>query len=191
MSTPVPDTVKLRPLEREDLMFVHQLNNNDSIMRYWFEEAYESFAELQQLYERNIHNQTERRFIVADPSGEPAGLIELVEINHLHRRCEFQIAIHPGFQGRGFARQATRIAMDYAFSVLNIHKLYLHVDKDNARAVRIYESCGFRPEGILRDELLEQGAREEVLTGEDLSRVRLAVGNALRGLVPAELVRSA
>ena len=47
-------TIKLRPLEREDLLFVHQLNNNDSIMRYWFEEAYESFAELAQLYERNI-----------------------------------------------------------------------------------------------------------------------------------------
>ncbi|RZK87821.1 MAG: GNAT family N-acetyltransferase, partial [Methylobacterium sp.] len=90
-------------------------------------------------------------------NGHPAGLVELVEINHLHRRCEFQIAIHPGFQGRGFARQATRIAMDYAFSVLNIHKLYLHVDKDNARAVRIYESCGFRPEGILRDEFFMNG----------------------------------
>lgn len=58
-------SIKLRPLEREDLLFVHQLNNNDSIMRYWFEEAYESFAELAQLYERNIHNQTERRFIIA------------------------------------------------------------------------------------------------------------------------------
>jgi diamine N-acetyltransferase len=157
MNETVPDRVKLRPLEREDLMFVHQLNNNDSIMRYWFEEAYESFAELAQLYERNIHNQTERRFIIATLHGHPAGLVELVEINHLHRRCEFQIAIHPGFQGRGFARQATRIAMDYAFSVLNIHKLYLHVDKDNARAVRIYESCGFRPEGILRDEFFMNG----------------------------------
>ncbi|MFX8293342.1 GNAT family N-acetyltransferase, partial [Acinetobacter baumannii] len=92
-----------------------------------------------------------RRFIVADPSGEPAGLIELVEINHLHRRCEFQIAIHPSFQGRGYAWQATRIAMDYAFSVLNIHKLYLHVDRDNARAVRIYERCGFHAEGVLKD----------------------------------------
>ena len=149
--------VTLRPLEREDLLFVHQLNNNDSIMRYWFEEAYESFAELSQLYERNIHNQTERRFIIATEANEPAGLVELVEINHLHRRCEFQIAVHPGFQGRGYARRATRVAMDYAFSVLNIHKLYLHVDKDNKRAVQIYESCGFRPEGILKDEFFMNG----------------------------------
>ena len=149
--------VKLRPLEREDLLFVHQLNNNDSIMRYWFEEAYESFAELSQLYERNIHNQTERRFIIATGANEAAGLVELVEINHLHRRCEFQIAIHPAFQGRGYARAATRIAIDYAFKVLNIHKLYLHVDKDNARAVRIYERCGFRPEGVLKDEFFVNG----------------------------------
>ncbi|WP_430911782.1 spermidine N1-acetyltransferase [Methylobacterium sp. sgz302541] len=157
MSGPGGGPVKLRPLEREDLLFVHQLNNNDSIMRYWFEEAYESFAELAQLYERNIHNQTERRFIIATSANEPAGMVELVEINHLHRRCEFQIAIHPAFQGRGYAWQATRVAMDYAFSVLNIHKLYLHVDKDNSRAVSIYERCGFRPEGVLRHEFFVNG----------------------------------
>ncbi|EYD77613.1 Aminodeoxychorismate lyase [Rubellimicrobium mesophilum DSM 19309] len=47
--------------------------------------------------------------------------------------------------------------------------------------------CGCLP-GILREEMLESGAaREEVLRAEDLGRVRLAVGNALRGLVPAAL----
>jgi 4-amino-4-deoxychorismate lyase len=43
--------------------------------------------------------------------------------------------------------------------------------------------------GILREEMLDTGlAREEVLEGEDLGRVRLALGNSLRGLVPAELL---
>jgi 4-amino-4-deoxychorismate lyase len=47
--------------------------------------------------------------------------------------------------------------------------------------------CGCLP-GILREEMLETGAaREEVLRAEDLGRVRLAVGNALRGLVPGVL----
>ena len=32
-------------------------------------------------------------------------------------------------------REATRLAMDYAFSVLNMHKLYLVVDKENEKAV--------------------------------------------------------
>ncbi|BAT58471.1 spermidine N(1)-acetyltransferase [Variibacter gotjawalensis] len=157
-----PD-IKLRPLEREDLMFVHRLNNIDSVMRYWFEEPYESFAELSQLYERNIHNQTERRFIIANEKGDAAGLVELVEINHLHRSCEFQIAVDPRFQGHGYATRATNIAIDYAFKVLNIHKLYLHVDKDNTHAVDIYESCGFRPEGMLKDEFFVNGRYRDVV----------------------------
>lgn len=43
--------IKLRPLEREDLPFVHKLDNNASVMRYWFEEPYEAFIELSDLYE--------------------------------------------------------------------------------------------------------------------------------------------
>ncbi len=50
--------VRLRPLEREDLRFVHQLDNNASVMRYWFEEPYEAFVELSDLYDKHIHDQT-------------------------------------------------------------------------------------------------------------------------------------
>lgn len=57
-------SVKLRPLEREDLRFVHQLDNNASVMRYWFEEPYEAFVELSDLYDKHIHDQSERRFVV-------------------------------------------------------------------------------------------------------------------------------
>ncbi len=41
--------------------------------------------------------------------------------------------------------------------------------------------------GVLREEMLEAGCREEALNAADLPRVRLAVGNALRGLIPAVL----
>ncbi|CAJ4123936.1 spermidine n(1)-acetyltransferase [Burkholderia pseudomallei] len=38
-------TLALRPLERQDLRFVHELNNDAKIMRYWFEEPYETFTD--------------------------------------------------------------------------------------------------------------------------------------------------
>ena len=37
--------------------------------------------------------------------------------------------------------------MKYGFNVLNLHKLYLIVDRDNARAIHIYQELGFEPEG--------------------------------------------
>lgn len=104
--------VRLRPLEREDLRFVHQLDNNASVMRYWFEEPYEAFVELSDLYDKHIHDQSERRFVV-ECDGENAGLVELVEINHVHRRAEFQIIISPEYQGKGLASRAAKLAMDY------------------------------------------------------------------------------
>ncbi|MFN7053160.1 MAG: aminotransferase class IV, partial [Gemmobacter sp.] len=45
-------------------------------------------------------------------------------------------------------------------------------------------ACGLLP-GVLRAGLIAEGCREEVLPAEDLPRVRLWVGNALRGLIPA------
>jgi 4-amino-4-deoxychorismate lyase len=48
-------------------------------------------------------------------------------------------------------------------------------------------ACGCLP-GILREEMLDAGAaREEVLLARDLPAVRLAFGNALRGMVEAVL----
>ncbi|SPX55485.1 Spermidine N1-acetyltransferase [Klebsiella pneumoniae] len=148
--------VKLRPLEREDLRFVHQLDNNASVMRYWFEEPYEAFVELSDLYDKHIHDQSERRFVI-ECNGDKAGLVELVEINHVHRRAEFQIIISPDFQGKGLATRAARLAMDYGFTVLNLYKLYLIVDKENEKAIHIYRKLGFMVEGELIHEFFING----------------------------------
>ena len=173
MDSPTPDAsilprVSLRPLERSDLHFVHVLNNNRSVMGYWFEEPYESFVELEELYRKHIHDQSERRFIVEhasvdDHSHERVGLVELVEIDHLHRRAEFLIMISPDFQSRGFAKAATRSAINYAFRVLNLYKLYLLVDIDNAAAIKVYEGAGFKREGVLVDEFFSDGRYRSVI----------------------------
>ena len=106
-------SIRLRPLEREDLPFIHQLDNNASVMRYWFEEPYEAFVELTDLYDKHIHDQSERRFIVEHDKAK-VGLVELVEIDYVHRRAEFQIIIAPAHQGLGYAAKAVLLVMDYA-----------------------------------------------------------------------------
>lgn len=155
-------SAKLRPLEREDLRFVHQLDNNASVMRYWFEEPYEAFVELSDLYDKHIHDQSERRFII-EGEGKSVGLVELVEINHVHRRAEFQIIIDPAYQGHGYASAAAKSAMEYGFSVLNLYKLYLIVDRENTKAIHIYTKLGFETEGILKHEFFINGEYRDTI----------------------------
>lgn len=150
------DNVRLRPLERDDLRFVHKLDNTESVMRYWFEEAYEAYVELCDLYDKHIHDQSERRFII-EKQGENLGLVELVEINHIHRRAEFQLIIDPAHQGNGYASIAIRLAMNYAFSVLNLYKIYLVVDSENKKAIHLYQKIGFQKEGKLKHEFFING----------------------------------
>lgn len=155
--------IRLRALEKDDLRFVHDLNNNSRVMTYWFEEPYESFVELEDLYIKHIHDQSERRFIVELESGERVGLVELVEITYIHRRAEFQIIIAPEFQGEGYGRLVTQMAADYAFRVLNINKLYLVVSTDNPAAIKVYQDCGFKEEGRLVNEFFVDGHYQDAL----------------------------
>ncbi|XAW87645.1 spermidine N1-acetyltransferase [Vibrio sp. CDRSL-10 TSBA] len=152
----------LRALERSDLRFIHDLNNNRNIMSYWFEEPYESFDELEELYNKHIHDNAERRFVVENEQKELVGLVELIEIDYIHRSGEFQIIITPQHQGRGFARTLIHKALDYSFTILNLHKVYLHVAIDNEKAVHLYQSCGFKEEGHLVEEFFINGAYRDV-----------------------------
>ncbi len=161
-------SIRLRALEKKDLRFVHSLNNNRSIMSYWFEEPYESFDELEDLYGKHIHDNTERRFVAEHTAtesneAESIGLVELIEIDYVHRKTEFQIIIAPGHQGKGHARALIKSALDYAFTILNLNKVYLVVAVENEKAIHLYEQTGFIEEGRMIQEYFTNGHYCDVL----------------------------
>lgn len=148
--------MEIRALEKYDLINIHSLNNSKAIMGYWFEEPYESLDELYNLYEKHIHDNTERRFVI-EVDNKFTGVIELVEISFLHRNCEVQVALLPEFQGLGLAEKAMKYAIDYAFNMLNLQKVYLYVDVENEAAVHIYEKLGFQTEGRMIQQFYANG----------------------------------
>ena len=66
----------LRPLERKDLILVHDIDNERQTMAFWFREPYKSLDELTNLYDKHIHDDMERRFVI-DLDAKFAGIIEL------------------------------------------------------------------------------------------------------------------
>ena len=69
----------------------------------------------------------------------------------------------PDQAGKGYAKEGVRLALRFAFRQLNLHRVYLKVAQPNERAVRLYEKCGFRVEGCLRDELFVDGRYADAL----------------------------
>ena len=155
----------LRPLERKDLPFIHDLDNERHTMAFWFEEPYESLDELINLYDKHIHDDNERRFVI-DVDNTFAGIVELTEINFIHRTTEIQIIIKPDFRGLGLSKLVMLKGLDYAFNILNMHKVYLYVDVQNTIALNVYKDIGFVEEGILRKHFFVEGQyRDSVFMG--------------------------
>lgn len=91
-------------------------------------------------------------------SSENIGSAQLFGINHWARSAELGLWIgEKSSRGKGYGTDIVHTLLGFAFHRLNLHKIMLTVDEDNPGAMRCYEKCGFRRDGILRDEVYKNG----------------------------------
>ena len=82
----------------------------------------------------------------------PIGTAGLGHINRAHRTAEFGIGIaEADYRGKGYGTEATRLVLDYAFTILGLHNVVLTVYAFNDRAIRTYRRAGFREIGRRRE----------------------------------------
>ena len=105
-----------------------------------------------------------RTFVIYELAGmRPVGVCGLFDLDLAHRRCEFGIAIGDrGCWGLGFASEATRLCVGYAFSALGVQNVLLRAQADNAAAIAAYTRAGFKKIGVRR------GAVRSTADGVDL-----------------------
>lgn len=81
----------------------------------------------------------------------------MAHVGHLH------LAVHDDHWGRGIGTGLMRAMMDLADNWLGLRRLQLDVLADNERAIRLYERLGFEREGVMRGEVLRDGALVDTL----------------------------
>ncbi|WP_251551511.1 GNAT family N-acetyltransferase [Neobacillus muris] len=92
------------------------------------------------------------------------GSIAVYGVNWKNGTCFVGISIGPDYQGKGYGTDAMQTLVSFIFNYMNINKIKLHVFGFNQRAIRSYEKCGFKTEGILREELFRFGQFQDVFT---------------------------
>ena len=102
--------------------------------------------------------------IIDNSTDNIIGTCGLHGINNIDGTAEFGIFIGEKTRwGKGFGSEATRLILDYGFSVLNLNNIYLRVYEFNKRAIRIYEKCGFKIIGKRRESKMIAGKRYDVI----------------------------
>lgn len=143
----VGDRIILRLLEQNDLPLTLLWRNQDKV-RKWFINT-DVIQEDKHLawFERYMKLDNDFIFVILakDLENLPVGQISLYNINWEISHAEYgRLMIGPPIaKGKGYARQATTLLLDFAFNILNLNVVFLEVKSDNKSAIAIYESAGF------------------------------------------------
>jgi len=98
------------------------------------------------------------------PDLRPIGRINLRDFTNPHGAAEFGITIgDPADRGHGHGTEAVGLLLDYAFTVLGVHNVWLDTGAYNVGAIRAYEKVGFREIGRRRGAWTRAGHRYDIV----------------------------
>lgn len=147
------ELVALGPLRRELIPLYQKWNNDFEVNRATSSARPVTFEEQEASYDHYVHDSSSVFFTIYERStGRAIGLTYLSDIKPRSRSAEFAIVIgEKDYHNKGYGSEATRLMLDYAFTVLGLHNVLLKVFAFNQAAIRAYEKAGFREIGRRRE----------------------------------------
>jgi RimJ/RimL family protein N-acetyltransferase len=159
--------IRLTALTSDDLPTIARWYEDAEFMRLYDARPAQpkSKAELEQWMEDLQKDKNAVVFAIRPANSEGLiGTIELDGILWAHGVCGLSIAIGDrAHWGQGFGYEATRLALDFAFNELNLHRVTSTVFSYNARSIALFEKLGFQREGVYREFLQRDGKRHDML----------------------------
>ena len=155
--------LRLRPARPDDdAGDLFAVFGDPEVMRYW---SHEPFAGLDivRVYidgmEAGFASGTRYQWVVAERETDRAmGTVTLYHWDTQNRRAEVGYILGRAHWGQGYAREAVRALLRFAFDRLDLHRVEADVHPDNAPSLRLLERLGFRREGLLRQRWFTYGA---------------------------------
>ncbi len=161
----IGEHVALGPLRREDVPRYHRWHNDFAIRRTLGEPRPRTFERELASFERDARADGDAHFAIYDRvTWQPIGTTHLFGLDFRNGRAEFGILIgEAAYRGRGYGTETARLMLDYAFTALGLHNVYLTVNAYNAAGLRAYAKAGFREFGRRRQCKMLGGRRWDVV----------------------------
>lgn len=154
------ENIFLRRLTEEDATedYVRWMNDPE-INQYLESRFYEQSIESCKAFIRSVSNDNNYQFgIFLKETGKHIGNIKIGSINQYHKYADIGFLIgEKQFWGRGIATEAIKLATDFAFNTLKLHKLWGGAYSPNIGSVKAFMKNGYEQEGIKRSQYLCHG----------------------------------
>ena len=147
--------LSLRSISTLDADNFYEIYSNAEVMRYWSapplqnkEIASKQIAEIQEGFKRG---ELLKWGIALRADDTLIGTVTLFHPDFTHHRVEIGYALGRPHWGKGYMQETLAAVINYAFNVLNLHRIEADVDPRNAASIRTLERLGFQREGYLRE----------------------------------------
>lgn len=143
----IGDQVRLRLLGEEDLPMTLGWRNQEHIRKWFVHSDVLTWEQHQRWCAGYFHRDTDFIFVIEETKSlpKPVGQISLYNIDWEQKRAEYgRLMIgDPEAAGKGLAKAATAVLLNFAFGALGIMEIALEVFSENVPAIAIYRAVGF------------------------------------------------
>jgi RimJ/RimL family protein N-acetyltransferase len=146
--------VYLRPFERDDLPYIQKWSNDAELRGLIGEVARMNRSETEKWYKEILTDKDRMWYVIVLRRGDCViGEAGLLRMFRPWRTTDMTIIIGEKDTWRkGYGTEAGRLLLNHAFQRLGFHRVSVGVVGFNERALRFWESLGFKKEGVRRDE---------------------------------------
>lgn len=149
----------IRPLSSSDVVAIHSLHTKPEVDEFNTLGIPKDFAETEEIVDSWIkkENQTpieQYTFVIETQNSKDfVGIMALGMSNAKYNKAEIWYKLMPTFWGNGYATEAIKWLLEFAFEELHLHRVEAGCAVDNEGSIRVLEKIGMLKEGRKREVL--------------------------------------
>lgn len=163
LPTPTLETarLRLRPATEADADDLYALNSDAEVLRYWDSPPWTDRAAVERFLtgcRRMEEEGSGARVVIEHASdGTFLGWCTFNGWNPDFRSASLGYCLRQSAWGHGYATEAARALLHWAFGALDLNRVQAEADTRNAPSARVLEKLGFLREGTLREDCIVNG----------------------------------
>ena len=163
LSTPTLHThrLRLRPFDDADAKNLYALHSNAHVLRYWDAPPWNEPLQADRFLAacREIAEVGTGTRLAVDRASDGAfiGWCSLTRWNPDYHSASMGYCFDDSVWGNGYATEAARTMLKWAFDTLDINRVQAETDTRNVASARVLEKLGFVREGMLREDCVVDG----------------------------------
>ena len=141
-------------LKKYELKYAEKIYNNIyndfDYYKYYYQlpfSSYEEYLELVKTYEDKYKLGNHFRWVVIEKeTGYPVGLIQIHSLDNLNNSCKLGYIVSYNHKGNGYIKESIKAVLEFAFNILEIHRIEAEVVENNIDSIKLLESLNIKYE---------------------------------------------